>query len=317
MKEHGRASWKQRLTGVLAFVIVLLLMPLGHALMVLLESFGAAVLSSALAVGVIGLVLLWWGVKKAKRDLHATLAGAIGGVLVWTGWVEFSFVWMAGRLGVQPLMQGGEVTTKPEYLVMMSSLGLLGAMLLMLLFMPTRCPFFMWTQKRTGVFKSDTAAVASKRPLAVIAFLEMVMLVWTFYIVLLLCYDEAIAGDRHLLTWLVCFGSLAWSIYLFGKLVRIRSFDHAVRYAIPTVVIFWNFVEVMGRWNLFKEIWVHPFEHGLENGLLLAMMVFFTWWFVRKGRKDRQRRGQVNGAQAGSAGSRTAADKEVAAPVPG
>jgi hypothetical protein len=293
MEDQEGSGWKRRLTGITAFVIVLLLMPLGHALMVLLESFGAAVLSSAMAVGTIGLVLLWWGVKKAKRDLHATLAGAIGGVLVWTGWVEFSFVWMADRLGVQPLMQHGEVTTKPEYLVMMSSLGLLGAMLMMMLFMPTRCPFFAWAQKRLGIFRSDTAAMAAKRPLAAIAFLEMVMLVWTFYLVLLVCYDDGIAGDRHLLTWAVCFGSLAWSMYLFSKLVRIRSFDHAVRYAIPTVVIFWNFVEVMGRWNLLKEIWVHPFEHWLENSLILAMMVFFTWWYVSKGRKDRQRRGRA------------------------
>lgn len=279
----------RRWTGPLAFLIVLLLMPLGHALMVLLEMLGAAVFVSALGLGALGCVLLWWGVARPMRDLHATLLGALGGVLTWTGWVEFSFVWIAHKLDVQPLMENGEVATKPEYLVMLSSIGLLGTMTMLFLFAHTRCPFFAWGQKRLGIHKAVAIPSASQRPLAMIAFIEMIMLVWTFYIVLLVCYDDAIAGDRSLLTWVVAFGSLAWSIWLFWKLVRIRSFDHAVRYAVPTVVIFWNFIEVMGRWNMFKEIWVHPKEHWLENSLLLATLVFFTVFFMVKGRKDRQR----------------------------
>jgi hypothetical protein len=250
---------------------------------------GAAVFVSALGLGALGCVLLWWGVARPMRDLHATLLGALGGVLTWTGWVEFSFVWIAHKLNVQPLMENGEVATKPEYLVMLSSIGLLGTMTMLFLFAHTRCPFFAWGQKRLGVHKAVAIPSASQRPLAMIAFIEMIMLVWTFYIVLLVCYDDAIAGDRSLLTWVVAFGSLAWSIWLFWKLVRIRSFDHAVRYAVPTVVIFWNFIEVMGRWNMFKEIWVHPKEHWLENSLLLATLVFFTVFFMVKGRKDRQR----------------------------
>ena len=289
MESSVGSAWKQRGTGVLAFVIVLLLMPLGHALMVLLEMLGAAVFVSALGLGALGCVLLWWGVARPMRDLYATLLGALGGVLTWTGWVEFSFVWIAHKLNVQPLMENGEVATKPEYLVMLSSIGLLGTMTMLFMFAHTRCPFFVWGQKRMGVHKAVAIPSASQRPLAMIAFIEMIMLVWTFYVVLLVCYDKSIAGDRHPATWVVAFGSLAWSIYLFWKLLRIKSFDHAVRYAIPTVVIFWNFIEIMGRWNLFKEIWVHPKEHWLENSLLLAMLVFFTAYFMFKGRKDRQR----------------------------
>ncbi len=277
--------------GLLAFVIVLLLMPLGHTLMVLMERvFGSAVFLSALVVGALGVVMLWWGVARPGRDLYATLLGAFGGVLTWTGWIEFSFVWVAGKLGVQPLMQDGEILTKPEYLVMLSSLGLLGTMLMLYIFAHTRCPFFNWIQKRFGIFRKVAIPSPSQRPLAMIAFMEMVMLIWTFYVVLLICYDDAIAGDRHPATWVVAFGSLAWSIYLFNKLMRIKSFDHAVRYAIPTVVIFWNFVEIMGRWDMFKEIWVHPKEHWLENSLLLAMLIGFSAYYIIKGRKDRQRR---------------------------
>ncbi|MFT3884661.1 MAG: hypothetical protein QM724_04300 [Flavobacteriales bacterium] len=202
--QGGRRRWG---TGMLAFVIVLLLMPLGHALMALLEHvFGTAVFISATFIGALGIGLLWWGVARPGRDLHATLLGALGGVLTWTGWVEFTFVWVAGRLGVQPLVENGEVVTRPEYLVMLSSLGLLGTMLMLYIFAPTRCPFFRWIQKRIGLLRK-TISSAPQRPLAMIAFMEMVILMWTFYLVLLIVYDEQIAGDRHPTTWIVAFGS--------------------------------------------------------------------------------------------------------------
>ncbi len=309
MENSGGGAWKQRGTGVLAFVIVLLLMPLGHALMVLLEMLGAAVFTSALILGILGVVLLWWGVARPMRDLHATLLGALGGVLVWTGWVEFSFVWIARKLSVQPLMENGEVATKPEYLVMLGSIGLLGMITLLYLFTSTRCPYFSWFQKRMGIFHKVGTPATSQRPLALITFMEMVMLIWTFYVVLLVCYDKDIAGDRHPITWITAFGSLAWSIWLFARLVRIKSFDHAIRYAIPTVIIFWNFVEILGRWNLFKEIWIHPTEHWMENGMLLAMLIGFSIYFVVKGRKDRQRRSRASGKQGSNNGEKESAPR--------
>ncbi|MCB0772437.1 MAG: hypothetical protein KJZ58_04430 [Flavobacteriales bacterium] len=283
---------KNSLPGVFAFLIVLLLMPLGHALMVLNEQLlhinqfiGAAV------IGLVGMALLAWGLKVNQKPATATVLGLLAGVLVWTGWVEFSFVWMAHKLQVQPLMENGEVATKPEYLVMLSSLGLLASVTLLYLFGSTRCTFFVWFQKRMGFFNKLklAAAPASARPLAVITFMETLMLIWTFYIVLLLVYDKDIAGDRHPATYVVAFGSLAWSMYLMTRLVRIRVFDQAVRYAIPTVVIFWNFVEVIGRWDMFHEIWVHPFEYWLENTIILASLLGFIAATVLGGIGERKK----------------------------
>jgi hypothetical protein len=278
--------------GVFAFIIVLLLMPLGHALMVLNEKLlhinqftGAAV------IGLVGMALLAWGLRANHRPATATLLGLLAGVLVWTGWVEFSFVWMAHKLQVPPLMENGEVATKPEYLVMLSSLGLLASVTLLYLFGATRCPYFVWFQKRMGTYQRlrQAAAPASARPLAVITFMETLMLIWTFYIVLLLVYDKDIAGDRHPATYAVAFGSLFWSLYLVTRLVRIRVFDQAVRYAIPTVVIFWNFVEVIGRWDLLHEIWVHPFEYWLENTIILASLLGFIAATVLGGIGERKK----------------------------
>ena len=113
-----------------------------------------------------------------------------------------------------------------------------------------------------------------------ITFIETIVILWTFYIVLLLVYDKQIAGDRHPLTYFVAFGSLFWSAYLSLKLIKIQKFDYAIRYAIPTVIIFWNFIEVIGRWDLFKEIWVHPFEHWIENSIILALLVGFIIYYI-------------------------------------
>lgn len=297
-----RKRIEEHRAGLLAFVVVLLFMPLGHTLMVLNEKWlHNDKFTSALLMGLLGVGFLIWGIRAPMKLAYATLLGFVAGVLVWTGWVEFSFVWIAEKLRVAPLIENGAVTTKAEYLVMLSSLGLLGSTLVMLLFGPTRCTFFHRIQRLLGMRAAmkpvDTQAPA--RPLAVIAFMETVIIIWTFYLVLLLVYDKSIAGDRHPLAYLVAFGSLIWSAWLFLRLIRIRSFDHALRYAIPTVVIFWNFVEVAGRWDLFKEIWVHPMEHWLENSIILASMLVFVLAYIAGGGRDRQRvrRAQVAGAE--------------------
>lgn len=293
-KKVTKGGWP---TGVLAFLIVLLFMPIGHAMMVLNEEvLGASKLVGAGAMGTLGALMLLLGVRMNARALWATLLGLVSGILTWTGWVEFSFVWVAEKHGVAPLMDGAEVATRPEYLVMVSSLGLLGSMLLYFLFTSTRCNLFLWFQRilrlheRPGPRPISTAA----RPLALVTFIETVMIIWAFYLLLLLAYDPQLAGDRHPLTWLVAFGSLGWSAWLMARLLRIQAFDHAVRYAVPTVVIFWNFIEVAGRWGLFKEIWVHPLEHWMENSLIALALLLFVGRYV----VDHARRRQAMGSDA-------------------
>jgi len=98
-----------------------------------------------------------------------------------------------------------------------------------------------------------------------------------FLIVLLLVYDNRIFGDYHPVTYLVCFGSLLWSIYLFIKLIRITKLTYAIKYAIPTVIIFWNVVEILGRRNFFREIRIEPTKYALEMSLILAVFVLLIF----------------------------------------
>lgn len=266
--------------GSIAFLIVLLLMPFGHALMVLNERLLVDYkLLGAFMIGVIGFYCLIEGVKRNSKATTATILGLLAGVLIWTGWVEFSFVWIAEKLGVPGLEENGEVVTKSEYLVMMSSAGLLLTFLGFFLYTKTKCTFFSWFQKIFKIKRHLKKSDSGSRPLALITFVETIMLLWTFYIVLLLVYDNDIAGDRHPATYIVAFGSLLWSGILSVKLIKISKLDYAIRYAIPTVIIFWNFIEIAGRWNFFHEIWVHPLEHWIENLLILLFLVAFIVYY--------------------------------------
>jgi hypothetical protein len=230
---------------------------------------GAAVL------GLTGAWLVWVGVRR-QSETGGTWYGLFGGLLLWTGWVEFSFVWGAHELNIDPLKENGEVVTKPEYLVMPSSVGLLLATLAYFIYNgSTRCNFFIWMQKYFRM-KIPHQVRTKKRNYAIITAMETIYVLWFFYILLLIVYNKNLFGDRHPATYLVFMGSLVWSVYLIIRLLRFSKMAPAVRYAIPTVIIFWNVVEILGRWNFFREIWVEPMSFALEMALIFLAFVLVT-----------------------------------------
>lgn len=266
-------------------------MPLGHAAMILTEKMlGRDLLyPAAFGLGLAGVILLLAGIFSA-REGTATFAGLFGGLFVWTGWIEFGYVYYAHRFGVQPLLENGEVVTKPEYLIMPSSAGFWAIILLFYVFSTkSGCNFFNWIQRKLhydGAKQGDGGEPARLQPLvrnvAMTTFMELNVLLWTCYMVLLFAYDTAFLGDRHPVTACIAFGSLIWSVYLFIRLLKIRKIAYAVRYAIPTVIIFWTFVEIMGRWNILKEIWVEPSEYQMEMGIMAAVFVVLGIWLFLK-----------------------------------
>ena len=270
---------KKPFIGILAFLIVLFTMPLGHAAMIIMEkSFGHAyIYHAAILVGFIGLSLLVWGVISAN-ETKATFLGLFGGLFIWTGWIEFAFVYYANRYGVEPLMVNGEVVTKPEYLIMPSSVGF-WAILMIYYFLGSRtgCRFFNWLQNKLKI-KRIMEFKPAKRNVAMTTLMELTALLWTLYLVLLFVYDDNFIGDRHAVSYIVAFGSLLWSLFLFVKLIRITKMAYAIRYAIPTVIIFWTFIEILGRWDVFKEIWVEPSKYWLE--MLITAIVFIVLLFI-------------------------------------
>ena len=167
-----------------AFLVVLLLMPLGHALMALMEHFLApeTLHYCAFAMGFVGLVVTIWGVF-AKGDTHQTIFGIVGAMLFWTGWVEFLFVYYAQRFGVHCDLYGSGIVqtttqyvdglishqeylingtpledfsraelkairgSRPEYLIMPATFGMWMVVMLFYVFCTkTGCDFINWLQ---------------------------------------------------------------------------------------------------------------------------------------------------------------------------
>lgn len=268
---------KRPFVGILAFLVVLFIMPIGHAVMVLIELlFGKGYqYVAAVALGLIGVIFLFIGAKQ-KEETTATWLGFFAAIFIWTGWVEFSYVYFADHLGIEPLTENGEIVTKPEYLLMPSAIGLLFATFFCFFFNgETRCHFIRWFHRNLRLNLGVPTSNRS-RNFATITALETIYIFWLFYTLLLLAYDPKLFGDRHPVTYSIFFGSLLWSLYLFIRLIRITKMPHAVRYAIPTVVIFWNSVEILARWGFFKEIWIHPGEYKLELSLIFAAFIGVT-----------------------------------------
>ena len=281
MSEQASASrnflFRPPFIGLLAFVVVFLVQALGHTVMILMEKgFGEAyVYQSAAAMGLMGAWMLWYGMRH-NNEVTATWLGFFAGTFLWTGWVEFSFVFYANHLGVPPLMDNGEVITKPEYLVMPSSLGVMMATLAYFLFnKETKCNFFKWFHRHAGMGTGKPNR-HHQRNFAAITALETIYVIWFFYIALLLIYDEAILGDQHPVVYGLFFANTVWAIYLLQRLVKFWKVTTAIRYGIPTAIIAWNCVELLGRWDFFTEIWVHPLDYALEMSLIAGAVLAVT-----------------------------------------
>ena len=267
--------YKPPFIGLLAFVIVFLVQALGHTVMILMENiFGEAyVYQSATAMGVLGVVLLFIGMKHPK-EVTGTWLGFFAGTLLWTGWVEFAFVWNASWLGVADQMDGAEISTKAEYLVMMSSLGVMMATLAYFtLNKETKCNFFHWIQRRMHL-STGKPTPGYPRNFAAITALETIYVIWFFYLALLFIYE--VIGDTHPVTYVLFFANTVWALYLLNRLVKFWKVTTAIRYGIPTAIIAWNSVELIGRWNIFEEIWIHPEKYYLEMSLVLTAVILVT-----------------------------------------
>ena len=265
--------YRAPIPGILAFFTVFVWQGLGHTAMVLMENlFGHEyVYHIAIVMGIAGAWLTWIG--RNKSEAAATFYGFTGGSLIWLSWVEFSFHFYARHLGVEPLMENGEIVTRQEYLVMQSSLGVLLSSLLFFFFnKETRCNAFMWLHRNLRMNPGE-AQPSKGRNISSIVAMETIYVTWFFYLTLLILYDEAWAGDQHPATY-VAFGVfLIWSIYLLQRLLRFQRMAPALRYGIPTAIICYNCWEILERWDIINDFWVSPQKYAVHLSVILGSFV--------------------------------------------
>lgn len=277
MIQKKKNWWK----SIVSFLLVLCTMPLGHAMMIIMENTmtPAAVHGSAFCMGFIGLLLVIGGVF-VKGDTRQTVCGLIGGLLFWTGWVEFLFQYYATRWGTQPEMENGEVVTRPEYLILPASFGM-WMMVMMLYIFSTKngCNFINWWQRMIlRSHKNEIAARPMTHHTSIVTFMELNMILWASYLLLMFCYDRNFLGDRHPITSIVAAGCLLGSIFIFKKQLKLSSWGANIRMAIATVIVFWVPVEVLGRLNFFHEFWVEPEKYATQIvSILVAFLVLMVY----------------------------------------
>ena len=274
-----------------SFFLVLFIMPLGHAAMILMEHLMAPgpLHVCAFLLGLAGLLITIAGVF-VRGDLRQTLCGLFGGLLFWTGWVEFLFQYYADRYGMQPLVDPvkGNVT-QPEYLIMPATFGMMMMVLLIYLFsIRSGCNFFNWCQRRLFGGRRDIIVV---RPMtlhtSIVTFMELYMMLWVSYVLLMFCYDPVFLGDSHPITILVGVGCFIGACFMFARQLRIPSWGANLRMSIATVIVFWTPVEIMGRNNLFQEIWVAPLDHVTEMLLILSAFILLGIYMVYTSRRKK------------------------------
>ena len=261
--------------GIFAFMLVLLLQGLGHAQMVLQEKiFGEEyVFQSAAIMGVIGMALVYWGVRLNHNENAATWLGFFGGTYIWDGWCEFSYVFYAHHLAVANLVENREIVTRAEYLLMPSSIGVLLSTLVFFLFnRETRCNAFRWIHRNLHLPVSKPT-LNYQRNISTIVAMETVYLTWFFYLFLLIAYDKQILGDDHWAMYPILFMFIVWSVYLLNRLRKFSRLSSAFRYGIPTAIITWNTVEILGRWNIFTEVWIEPQKYTVQVLVILAAFI--------------------------------------------
>lgn len=308
-----------------AFLIVLLLMPLGHALMITMEHLltPTALHYSAFLLGLSGLVLTIVGVF-VKGDTKQTCFGICGAMLFWTGWVEFLFMYYAERYGVHcDLKIDGIVSTvteyvrgigvehtymingtpiegfsraelkelrrsRPEYLIMPATFGMWMMFMVMYVFCTrTGCRFIRWIQNHCHI--SDTVEL---RPMAhhpsIVVFMEWNLMIWGLYLVLMFCYDPVFLGDHHPITFALAAVCLVGSALMFKKQLRIGAWGRNIRMALATVIVFWTFVEVVARGGYLTEIWVDPINHVWEMVFMVALLaaLITAYWIYDARNKD-------------------------------
>ncbi len=262
--------------GIIAFVTVLMAQPLGHSLFVILQSVmgtpGETNFSASVLCGLAGFALVWIGMKKPETA--ATWLGFVGGILIWTGWFEYTWEFFAHLLNVQPLYtEDGALAMGPGLqIIQASGIGMFAVTVLLYFNRDTRCTAFKWLHRHAHM-DPGKAAPGKDRDYARITALETIFVIWFIYVINLTLYDERILGIEHPVTYATFFGFLIWAVYLNTRLIKYARMAPAVRYAIPTTIITWLDIEVLSRWGILDEFWLKPAEYALEMGLVVGAFI--------------------------------------------
>jgi len=247
---------------------------IGHIVMVLIEKNSPEIkFDFGKACFVVGIVIIYL-TRFLKSDGWQSFIGIMGGFGMWFSW-EYSLMYAGERMGVTYAWNG----SYPEYRLMEWSVIALVMVFTYLMYQESvRCNFIYFLRRKLRLMRGVVATGKIDNYGPRTAF-EYIMITWTFYVLLMLAYDEQLFGAYSWFTYMVFFVSFSVFFYLCYKLLSYDKFGPNLKYAIPTVTILWNDVEILAKWGMLKEPWVHinwPIMSVIIGGFAVSTYLIVT-----------------------------------------
>ena len=262
------------MTGIKAFLTVLLVMPLGHACTVLalrLPPGGQVIVIIACVTIAAGIMYV---TKFMRSSAWSTFLGLIAGTLLWAGLVEIGVKIGAQRIGVE------------EKKAMELTLAIIIPLSLYLLFNENiRCNFFIALRKSLHIVKGPMPDIPVENWGPRTAF-KMFALIWFGHIALFFAYDPDVFGTQSTACKIFFVSCLLGGTWLFYRLTKAEEMGFAFRYAIPTVVVLWSCIETLAKWKILSEPWI-----TLNPAFLTLVVLVFAgalFFIVRAERLKKQ-----------------------------
>jgi len=252
--------------GVIAFITVLLVMPLGHAATVLVLKLPHAWHLPMAAAGILAAIIIIYLTKTIKSAARETFTGMLAGVLLWACLVE---------IGVH---EGADAIAITERKAMEFSLAILIPLLIYFVFNENlKCNLFVALRKGLHTSRKNLPDIAVDYWGPRVA-VKMFLMIWIGHLILFFGYDEDFFGPRGLFCRIVFITCLLGGSYLFYRLTKAREMDYAFRYAMPTVVVLWSCVELLVKWKIFSEPWItlNPLFLTIVALTFIAILIFIV-----------------------------------------
>jgi len=250
--------------GLIALTVTFLGQPLARAVnRVLLAWLDDWAIVGFAGLGVVGVFVV--ATHLTAQENRASVAGFIGGLLIWRGFFDGPLRFFADWFSIQPVDFGG-FPLGGRYALLMSSLTIMLAMLLLygLMNRETKCLFMRFCLRLVHWSPGDPTPGLG-RSYARIAAMETVFVQWGIFLLFLF-----LGGWLGMPFYAVM---CLWSVYLIWQLLRRQRVGEAFRYAIPVSVVVWSLAEVAAFFGMFPEYWQAPAEHPFVMTLMLALFV--------------------------------------------
>jgi hypothetical protein len=266
--------YRRPLVGLLGLMVGFLTQPLGHTVYkVNIAIFGDAAVFSSIAMGMLGLLLVFRGLKA--DELKATWMGMLGGWFMWMGWFEYSFKFYSVLYDVPgfPVEENGYVAA-PQANMLQATLPIMLAIFMLygMFNLQTKCNFMRWFHRNLG-FSPGMPTPDNKRSFARITAMEVLFVTWFCYLFWLYAIYLGTRGTGVMIVMGLYAAWTIWAFYLIWKCTQQIRMAAALRYGIGAGIVLWGSAEMPAHFRAYREYWLYPAEYPIFNTIVAIIFV--------------------------------------------